>query len=254
MAIYKNSIPILEYDDNKKSVIMPNRAGLYSFPKYAVFAFLGDEIEKFAKKMSLEQIGEFISITKIYPIYIFRYKEKDICLCQAPVGASASVQILDFLIGYGAEKIISAGSCGTLTDIEENLFLIPIEALRDEGTSYHYLHPKRTICANKNAVSAIERAFLKNNISYQKCKTWSTDGFFRETKDMVEYRRQEGFCVVEMECSALMACAEFRKVEFGQILFTADTLANIDNHNDRNWGAGSLSLALKLCFDAVVEL
>ena len=45
MAIYKNSIPILEYDDNKKSVIMPNRAGLYSFPKYAVFAFLGDEIE-----------------------------------------------------------------------------------------------------------------------------------------------------------------------------------------------------------------
>ena len=204
--------------------------------------------------MSLEQIGEFISITKIYPIYIFRYKEKDICLCQAPVGASASVQILDFLIGYGAEKIISSGSCGTLTDIEENVFLIPIEALRDEGTSYHYLHPKRTICANKNAVSAIERAFLKNNISYQKCKTWSTDGFYRETKDMVEYRKQEGFSVVEMECSALMACAEFRKAEFGQILFTADTLANIDNHNDRNWGAGSISLALKLCFDAVVEL
>lgn len=57
-----------------------------------------------------------------------------------------------------------------------------------------------------------------------------------------------------MECSALAACAEFRNVTFGQILFTADTLADVENHNDRDFGAASFPIALKLCFDAIIKL
>lgn len=46
-------------------------------------------------------------------------------------------------IGHGCRKIIAVGSCGVLTDIEENAFLVPVKALRDEGTSYHYLPAAR---------------------------------------------------------------------------------------------------------------
>lgn len=254
MALYKNEIPILEYDDAQKAVIMPNRDQDGQFPEYAVFPFLGEEVELLAKADHCAQIGEFISMTKRYPICRTAYRGREVCFCEAPVGAAAAVQIMDYLIGHGVRKIIAAGSCGVLVPMEENEFLIPVEALRDEGTSYHYLPPSRTVRADMEAVEAIERAFDRCGVRYQRCKTWSTDGFFRETKDMVEYRKEEGCTVVEMECAALMACTRFRGVRFGQFLYTADTLADVEAHDDRDWGAASISAALRLCFEAVTEL
>lgn len=253
MTVMKNEIPILEYDDSQIAVIMPNRKNLYSFPKKAVFPFLSDEVEKYASDNCCEQIGEFISATKVYPIFKTIYKENEICFCQAPVGAAAAAQMMDFLIGYGVKEIISAGTCGALIDISENEFLIPVEALRCEGTSYHYLPASRTVKMNSVAVECIKHALKESNINFTECKTWTTDGFYRETKDIVEYRKQEGFHVVEMECSALAACAEFRNITFGQILFTADTLANVEKHDDRDWGAASFPIALKICFEAIIK-
>lgn len=254
MALVKNILPILEYDDSQSAVIMPDREKAYSFPERAVFPFLYDEIEKYAGRNPCQKIGEFVSATKTYPIFQTEYQGETVCLCQAPVGAPAAVQLLDFLIGYGVKKIISAGSCGTLKELPENEFLIPVEALRDEGTSYHYLPPSRTIRADAGAVRAIETALEKNNIAYAHCRTWTTDGFFRETKDLVEYRRAEGYETVEMECAALTACAKFRGAIFGQVLFTADTLADAEAHQDRNWGLDSFPMALQVCLDAVIRL
>lgn len=254
MALIKNEIPILEYDDARAAVVMPNRVEGYHFPKLAVFPFLGREVDDFAVANNCPVIGEFLSATKVYPIYRMTYQGREVCLCQAPVGSAAAAQLLDWLIACGAEKIISAGSCGVLVPMEENRFLIPTEALRCEGASYHYLPPSRTVTADPEGVAAIERAFRKNGVRYAHCKTWSTDGFFRETREMVAYRREEGYSVVEMECSALMAVAQFRGVKFGQFLYTADTLADAELYDERDWGASSVSRAMRLCLDAVIEL
>ncbi len=262
MPIIKNDIPILEYDDKQASVLMPNREG-YELPKRAVFAFLGDDLgdgsklvgaEAYARKNSFEKVAEFCSSTKVYPVFKTVYKDEEVCLVQAPVGAPAAVQILDFLIHAGCEKIISTGSCGTLIDREENEFLLPVEALRCEGTSYHYLPVSRTVKANEKVIKIIQEVLEEKEIKYELCKTWTTDGFFRETAEMIEYRKSEGFSVVEMETASLFACSQFRNVDFGQILFTADSLANIESHDERDWGVKSYELALKLCFDVVIKM
>lgn len=135
----------------------------------------------------------------------------------------------------------------------ENEFLVPTVALRDEGSSYHYLPPTRTVEVNLQAINAIDKALKGKKIPYKHCMTWTTDGFFRETADMVSHRKAEGCEVVEMECSALVACAEFRSVKFGQILFTADTLAG-DEHDERDWGKNARALALELAVEAVLNL
>lgn len=254
MAFIKNEIPILEYDSEKKAILMPNRKNLYSFPKKAVFPFLCDEIEAFAAQNDCEIIGEFETVTKQFNIYKTVYKQQEICFCQAPLGSSACVQFSDFLIGCGVKEIISIGSCGSLIDLPENELLIPTEALRDEGTSYHYLPPKRTVAIHKDAVNAIVSMFTKQSLKYAFCKTWTTDGFYQETIERVNYRKEEGCSVVEMECAALAACAEFRNVIFGQILYTADTLANVNAHDDRDWGKATGSIALRLALDAVCEI
>lgn len=255
MGIVKNEFPILEYDDNKGSVIMPNHENLnLCLPPKAVFAFLGSAIDAYAHKHNGKIVGTFISITKEYPIYIIEYEGEKICLVQAPVGASAATQILDWLISYGVREVISAGSCGTLEKFEENLFLVPCQALRDEGTSYHYLKPSRYVKINLQARKAIEKALIEHNLGYIEVTTWSTDGFYRETAEKVEYRRDEGCSIVEMECSALAACAELRGIVWGELLYTADSLANVDAYDERNWGGDSIEYALQLCLDAVLNI
>jgi uridine phosphorylase len=254
MPLIKHGFPILERDTEQLAVIMPNRKNLYKLPEKCVFAFLGETTGQFAVKDNSEQIGEFESITKIYPIYKTVYKGEEICYCQAPCGASAATQILDFLISYGVKYVISCGSCGALMDFAENEIIIPTSALRDEGTSYHYIEPSREITLNLQAIGAIKKAAEGFSIDFRECKTWTTDGFFRETKDMVQYRKEEGCEVVEMECSALAACASFRNAVFGQILFTADSLAHLDVHDDRDWGVSSYETAFRLSLESVYQI
>lgn len=138
--------------------------------------------------------------------------------------------------------------------MEENVFLVPVRALRDEGTSYHYLPPSRIVEIPETARLAIENTLVSHGLHYCEVSTWSTDGFFRETKEKVEYRKSEGCSVVEMECSALAACAQMRGAVWGELLFTADTLADVDHYDERNWGGDSVEYALDLCIEAVMKM
>lgn len=255
MTIIKHKIPILEFDTNKEAVLNPTHENLdLRLPKKCVFAFLEDYIDEYAAKTETRHVSDFVSATKTYPIYITKYKGEEIVLCQAPVGAAPAAQILDWLIGYGVREIISSGTCGCLEEFPESTFLVPYKALRDEGTSYHYALPSRFIEISSRARKAIEETILEHKMKYREVITWSTDGFYRETKEKVEYRKNEGCSVVEMECSALAACASFRGAALGMILYTADSLADADKYDERNWGGNAYEYALLLCLDAVLKL
>ena len=99
------------------------------------------------------------------------------------------------------------------------------------------------------AAAAMEKCFEKHGLPFVPCTTWTTDGFFRETGDMVKYRREEGCSVVEMECAALAACCRKRGALFGQFLFTADSLANVHDYDARDFGTDSHEKALLLGLD-----
>ena len=253
--IHKHEIPILEFDDNPQAVIMPTHEDLdLNLPARCVYAFLEEEIERYANAVGAEKVGEFVSATKTYPVYVMTYNGEEICLAQAPVGSAAAAQFLDWLIGYGVKQIISTGTCGVLVDMPENVFLIPTRALRDEGASYHYVAPSRYIEVNRRALTAIEIVLRQASIPYQEVMTWSTDGFYRETPDKVAYRIEEGCSVVEMECAALAAVAQLRDAVWGLLLFTADSLADLENYDQRDWGSEAFGEALVLCLDIIVQM
>lgn len=255
MSILKHEIPILEFDTEKNAVINPTHEMLdIKLPPKCVFAFLEDYIEKYARKHDLKPAAHFISATKNYPVFIMEYKGRELVLCQAPVGAAPAAQFLDWLIGYGVREIISAGSCGCLEEFPEGTFLVPSRALRDEGTSYHYAPPSRFMEIDERARNAIKKTILEHGMKYQEVITWSTDGFYRETREKVVYRKKEGCSVVEMECSALAACSAFRGANWGMILYTADSLVNIDNYDERHFGRNACEYALTLCLDAVSNM
>lgn len=255
MSIRKHEIPILKFDTDKTAVINPTHEKLnLKLPRKCVFAFLGEYIDQYATQVHAQKVSDFVSNTKRFSIYITQYHGEEVVLSQAPVGAAAATQLLDWLIGYGVKEIISAGTCGGLASFPESTFLIPGRALRDEGTSYHYAPPSRFIEISQAARKAIKETVLAHGMQYEEVVTWSTDGFYRETKEKVEYRKSEGCSVVEMECAALAACAAFRNATWGMILYTADSLADVEQYDQRSWGGNAYEYALTLCLDAVLKL
>ena len=211
--IHKHEIPILEFDDSPQAVIMPTHEDLdLDLPARCIYAFLEEEIERYANAVEADKVGEFVSATKTYPIFVMTYNGEEICLAQAPVGSAAAAQFLDWLIGYGVKQIISTGTCGVLVNMKENVFLIPTISLRDEGASYHYVAPSRYIDMNKQALEAIEKTLKQKKIPYEEVMTWSTDGFYRETPDKVSYRIEEGCSVVEMNVLHLQQLLNFEEL------------------------------------------
>ena len=247
----KNDIPILEYDSSPEA-LFGHKINI-GLPEKAVYGILGSCIDEYAETCGARTAEVIHTITRDYPIYITEHNGEEICLLQAPMGAPAAVQNMEILIHNGVRHIISAGSCGVLRDMPENRFLVPVRALRDEGSSYHYLPPSRYVELDMPMTDRILRCLGSKGIPFGKCTTWTTDGLFRETPQKVARRRSEGCDTVEMECASLAACAKFRGADFGMLLFTADTLADAENYDRRNFGQASLDPALKLCLDIITS-
>lgn len=247
---------ILDFDLNKKAVIEPGVENLqYKFHEKLLFAFVpDDEIKSFLDKHSHKTLGKFKTVSFRPKVYEVKINNQLITLCQAPVGASASTKFLDWLINYGVKQVLSVGNAGALDNLPENTMFVPQEAIRGEGTSFYYKEPSKIIALDKNFVRRVENEIKNLGFQYEKGTTWTTDGFFRETPNQVLQAKKLGAKTVEMEYSALAACAEFRNISFAQILFTADSLADMDNYDKRNWGHDSYSVSLNIGSQVLASL
>lgn len=98
--IYKHEIPILEFDDNPQAVIMPTHEDLgLDLPARCVYGFLEEEVERYAISVGAEKVGEFVSATKTYPVYVMTYNGKKICWLKLQL---AQLQLHNFQIGWQA--------------------------------------------------------------------------------------------------------------------------------------------------------
>lgn len=252
-----SNLPLLAFapKENQRAIIEPDFERLsFTLPKRACLAFLSDRtIQTLAEEKQARLLGYFVSIQKKFPVYSVTIEGHDVAFVQAPVGAPAAVLILERLFAYGAESCITAGCCGALTDLPENHFLIIDKAFRDEGTSFQYLPPSDAMTLDPAPQTVLAHVLDEKEIPHVPCTVWSTDGFFRETKEKICYAIEKGCTAIDMECAALAACASFRQKQFGALLFTADTL-HAYTHDIRHWGAASRTLALDLALTAASRL
>lgn len=234
LMIIENDFPILEYSTESTAIINPDKSE-EPFPRLCVMTFFRDVLAAFTEKYSGEIIGTYCSEMKEFHAYRLTYKDVQICMIQAVVGSGSIAMMTDWLFGKGVEVLLCCGSCGVLTDIPAGDVIVPVRALRDEGASYKYLPPGKYIEIHKKPVMIFEQVLEEHNIPYIECTTWSTDGFYRETEDMVKHRIAQGCQTVEMECATMAAIAQFRSRIFGQLLYSGDILAEAEAYDDRGW-------------------
>jgi hypothetical protein len=124
------------------------------------------------------------------------------------VGGSFSVLVAEQLFASGCELLVSITSAGQITDVGPPPYYILIErALRDEGTSYHYLPPSPYVDADPALIALAADALGRAGCKTHRGATWTTDAPFRETAEAIAMRRRDGILAVEMEAAALYAFA-----------------------------------------------
>jgi uridine phosphorylase len=122
------------------------------------------------------------------------------------IGAPYAVLVAEELFASGCEALVSISSAGLIApDLSPPFFLLIEKALRDEGTSHHYLSAGRFSIASPSLMEVVARQMEKTGVPVHKGTSWTTDAPFRETDTLIAARREEGVISVEMEAAALLA-------------------------------------------------
>lgn len=126
------------------------------------------------------------------------------------VGAPFAVLVAEQLFASGCRLIVSVTSAGRIADQGPPPYFVLIDqALRDEGTSYHYLAPA-LFCSAPNAdqMRRVYEALIQlPGLKVHRGATWTTDAPYRETQAAIDRASQLGVLAVEMEAAALYAFA-----------------------------------------------
>lgn len=236
-----NDIPLSEFDPDRHAMIEPSshfgsgRRDRPQMPAVAVACFFGDVVERVAEERQARHVTFLTAEHGKHAVWELEHDGVPLAFFQPGLGAPLSVGFLEEVIEGGCRTIVACGGCGALSaDLALGHVVVVSSALRDEGTSFHYLPPSRTVEADPSVVERLEAFLEARGVPHATGMTWTTDAFYRETRAKVARRREEGCITVEMEASALIAVARFRAIRFGQLLYAGDSLSGED-WDHRGW-------------------
>ena len=231
-------LPLFEFDEDRTAILEPHHILVRreDFPAHAVICFFHDVLGDLRERGTAEVIGYLTSEAGPNPMLRVEIDGTPVVAIQPGIGAPMAAFVLEELIALGAHTVVACGGAGVLDrEIGVGHLVIPTSAVRDEGTSFHYLPPSREIAQDAGMVAAIEATLDRNGIGYRRGKTWTTDAIYRETRRRVARRQAEGCVMVEMEASALFAVGAFRGVPVGQILYGGDDVSGLGDWDPRDW-------------------
>lgn len=213
-----------------------NQDNTLKLPKVAIGVFSRHLFKDVIEKFNCKEVGYISCANLERNVYILNYKDTKLTFFMAGVGGPLISADIEELHAQGVEKFIIFGNCGVLdSSIEDCSIIIPTKAFRDEGTSYHYVEPSDTIELNPKYINKFIEVLNRYNFEYKKGYTWTTDAFYRETKEKIKYFKEQGALCVEMECSVIAAVCKRLNIDYFTFYYAGDNLDSTE------WDERSLS-------------
>jgi len=158
------------------------------------------------------------------------------------VGSSFAVLVAEQLFASGCRLVISVTSAGQLVEAGDPPYFVLIDrALRDEGTSYHYLRPCPYAKLRPELEHLADRIVRATEPIFRG-GTWTTDAPYRETEEAVAFAKSENLLAVEMEAAALYAFAEARDKDVICFAHVTNRMATIANDFEKGSDNGNTAL------------
>ena len=173
-------------------------------------------------------------------LHRFTLNGVEIGIIRHVVGAPFAVLVAEELFASGCQLLIHVTSSGQIVQREEPPFFILVEkALRDEGTSYHYLPPSDFSFLKLDLLELFTQALSALSPPVYRGATWTTDAPFRETREAIQHAEQRGILAVEMEAAALYAFAQARDKAVVCFAHVTNQMGRVEGDFEKGEGAGS---------------
>jgi uridine phosphorylase len=173
-------------------------------------------------------------------LYVFRHDGHDYGIVGCAVGAAFAVLIAEELFASGCRLLVSITSAGQIAPLQAPPYFVVIErALRDEGTSYHYLPASEYSEANVGLTELSRAALAAAGMSVHVGASWTTDAPFRETEEAIAAAVRAGILAVEMEAAALYAFAKARGRSVVCFAHVTNQMGRIDEDFEKGVSEGA---------------
>ena len=173
-------------------------------------------------------------------LYVFREGGHEYGILGCIVGAAFAVLVAEELFASGCRFLVSMTSSGQIVPVRAPPYFVVIErALRDEGTSYHYLPPSEYSEAAVHLTQMAREALTAAGIPIQSGATWTTDAPFRETEKAIDAAKNAGILAVEMEAAALYAFAKARKRAVLCFAHVTNQMARVEGDFEKGFTDGA---------------
>jgi uridine phosphorylase len=167
---------------------------------------------------------------------------------RSPYGAPGTVVLLEELAAFGVKRVLFLGYCGAIKrEIRVGDIVLPLEAIREEGTSYHYLPGEERSRPDLSLQNQVSHWLEGLGFPTFQGTIWTTDAPYRETTEKVGRYCEEGVLGVEMEMAAAFAVGRVKGISVGAVLLVSDEV------RQGGWHAGFLSPAIQSTREKVIE-
>lgn len=159
------------------------------------------------------------------------------------VGASFAVLVAEEMFASGCKLVVSVTSAGRILAVRPPpYFVLVTRALRDEGTSYHYLPASDYGEIRPGVLALARRALIGGEVAIEEGAVWTTDAPFRETREAIAFAKSENLLAVEMESAALYAFATARRRPVLCLAHVTNCMAQTEGDFEKGEAEGSVAV------------
>ena len=181
-------------------------------------------------------------------MYQFKLKGIEIGIIGCAVGASFAVLLAEQMFASGCQLLLSVTSAGIVNPPQNRKsFIVIDQALRDEGTSYHYLPANEITALDAGLLTQLKALTEDPSLNLGIGNSWTTDAPYRETQTAFDHAKSKGVTAVEMEAAALYAFAKAKNNKVICFAHLTNTMAQEGEDFEKGLENGSLE-ALEIIY------
>ncbi len=239
-----NDLPLLDHPLEEDTQFKPEklleavraRAGMAAarVPEVCVLDFDGDLVDALKAEGATSQSEHWACFHTA--METLRIDGVEVGIVDRTIGGPYAVLVAEQMAVSGAKAIIGLASAGRIDpQLPLPSLVVPSKALRDEGTSLHYIPPSRYVDAPEPAAAILAEELAGAGLPVARGAVWTTDAPYRETAAQIRSHAAEGILAVEMQAASLFALAQARGPAVGMVVH----VTNATDGEERNFDKGA---------------
>jgi uridine phosphorylase len=247
----RNDLPLLNHPLDVQSEFTPQalieavrtkrRLASVAVPEVCILEFDGDLTDHLVQSKAVFSWGNWACFHT--PMFALEVDGKSCGIVPRAIGGSYAVLVAEQLLASGARMVIGLTSAGRVSpSLRIPSLVIATAAIRDEGTSFHYLPASRSVKAPPGPVVPLATELERLGLPVYQGLVWTTDAPYRETRRQLDEYASEGVLAVEMQAASLFALAQARHAQIAVVAH----VSNATDHEGEPFNRGSENEGVKI--------